>query len=442
MDVETPFNQSEAEAPSLIRPEVNIIEIDPDDPAFNSENQILKQIQNNFNHHNARLGSDGYFGPSNGILANAGILQIMKNVPVTSADVIMDIGCSDGLTLTRLVAVLKPKAGIGVEINQIRWQIATNHLRTLMPSFPNLDFPVWFIHSNILNFETLNGVTIIYMYDKAFPDNDLWLIGQLVNKSRSVKTIVCSEKNLQSLGFNVEDDCKSLGVFRGISGGMKHVFYVYNMKPYVEPTDVAICQSSYNIDVRIQQALTIAFDKSLRMEELNEIDYAFRESQPALRETRVQRALGEVPQEEKDVFAKLKSASGTITYDGLVLTPDRKTKTYRAFIGTESQRNGNEFSALIHLQGENVLIAPSYDGNPNEIGVVLVKIIYDESKNNGVYEGITYDPLLNDFEKQPVMKLFGRSRFCGLNSFPVSYNIPDILQVLDYKIHFDILFWL
>ena len=79
-----------------------------------------------------------------------------------------------------------------------------NSLKCLMESEFGINIPVTYINEDVKVFKSFNGMTKIFMYDKAFNDDLLRAIAVIFNQSHGIQYIASSTKDLHTYGFEVE----------------------------------------------------------------------------------------------------------------------------------------------------------------------------------------------------------------------------------------------
>jgi hypothetical protein len=176
-----------------------------DDPYSKKVNSFLNNKA--WNKHLA----DGDGGSTNAILRHASALEVAKNFQLGPNAAILDIGSSNGVTLTTMIAWLcnakndQSVIGVGIEYKEDRYKYSMQNLLELSKN--NMDVNIFFGHGNIADFgENLNGFTHIYLFDCVFDPKDIKKIGSMINNSETINQII-SSKDLQTLrshGWKIE----------------------------------------------------------------------------------------------------------------------------------------------------------------------------------------------------------------------------------------------
>jgi len=347
--------------------------------------QLLAKIRGICNKVKGGMGSDGKFGSTNAELKDSSCIKVSDEIGCTIHDVFMDVGSSSGLTQLRFSAIAGCKAVIGVEIMGVRHMLALKSNIRVMEELPSIDLRTIFCHNNILDFDTLNGVTILYMFDAAIPDTEWVYWAPKVNKSTTITKMISSKNNLKELGFDV-DMVKSLGDFPSIGGHLNRVLYLYRCKNYNPDL--------YEPNNRIENLIQSAANRELRLSLTEKEDRAYTLSQDI---TRTDPLRSEAITESLELY-NLLTSDKPVRSTVYKKVPQRK-KHFQAYSRTGQSRelnktNTKEFDAFTLEDTTNsnppkpsqAIIAPSYDPDSQTI---LVSLLHDERKSQ--YLAILYD---------------------------------------------------
>lgn len=353
----------------------------------------------------------------------------------------LDIGSGGGLTLSKLAAISKCRAAVGVEVETSRHIISSQFNRYLLTKNCDLDIPIWYVNDDIKNFPNFNGFTKIYMYDAVFTPDVMEAIAASFNASSSVK-MIASTKHLPSYGFEV-DFIENLGSVTARGGNMSHTFYVYESKRYSPEwllnSDVPIKKVSESIDIAVY--------KEKRFNQTESLIYANQNSEKSLRPAQVHKALNVKPNDGNSsmLLFDLLSGKASAVINQTLFTLSRtaiarKSSTYELFNVKELGLVGrSEASAATHKPSKSAVIVPSYDGK--EDGRILVGIITDNCRGD---KSTKYIACLYDTGKETfceVVLTSVMSMFDHDNSFPPGVDLEAILKV--FRIYYlFVMYWL
>ena len=75
-----------------------------------------------------------------------------------------------------------------------RHNIAVNFNKTIIEKYEK-HIPIGFIHDDIISFDSLNGVSKIYMYDKVFDPDLMEKISMIINNTCTIQ-LIATTRNL------------------------------------------------------------------------------------------------------------------------------------------------------------------------------------------------------------------------------------------------------
>lgn len=115
------------------------------------------------------------------------IAECLNTKPMTSEDIILDLGSGSAQTLWQLCQYHGCK-GIGIEYGEARLRSAAMCSVLLLKehgSHPNFNPNVINRYENIMNLSALPPCSVLYMYDEAFPDDLMEKIFELIDDAPS-----------------------------------------------------------------------------------------------------------------------------------------------------------------------------------------------------------------------------------------------------------------
>lgn len=378
------------------------------------EKDSIQIITSVYNESHGGLGSDGSGGSINGELSTASCKIICNGLELNKDDCLCDIGSGGGFTLMRMAAESNVKVGIGIECEAERYNIAVNFNKTLMEKYPHINIPVTFSHADIQTLKNLNGFSKLYMYDKAFDDSLLKRISKTFNLTESIKFVASSIKDLHKYGFNVKLH-NNLGSLGARGGNTSHTFYIYESKHYKT--------KAVDMETSMMNLFKVAENKVHRYEAAEKHIHAVHHSEVSPREPQVRKILNETSTRPTLYDLLTSTTSPTIKDTKYTLS---ETRYYMRYNEQTLKDLTVEYAAIVHKSSKSTLLAPSYDGNINGEGKILVSLYYDPMKSGGTYYGVVYDIVTKLFKNDVVSKLY--NKFDHNCSFP--FDITSILKVL------------
>jgi hypothetical protein len=375
-----------------------------------------------YNQSNGNIGADGNGGSLNGELGDEGCRIVAKKLVLGDQDIVLDIGSGGGLTITRLSVLSDCRACIGIEVEPERYKMAETFNLFIMNKLKHLDFRVAFDNSDIRSYQNLNGVTKLFMYDAVFTISLKEEIGIIFNRSKSIKSLISTTKDLQEFGFNVELE-ENLGSLMAKGSQMSHTFYLYKSTTHLDIGK----QDDLIVEDRLQQLINIASNRHLRLNTAETFSHAIQKSERPLRSAQVMAILGEVvsPNEKDGPAEKLFGlliSKGNSSINGKIYRGQRVSKYCSIFNPKVLKLTGKtEIDAIIHLQLRKGIIAPSYNGN----GKILLGLIFNKTRSLATYLGVIYTISTKKISTAAVTLLYDEYDF--KNSLP--FDITDIMKV-------------
>lgn len=320
----------------------------PDNQLDNKASLALcNKIQNICEQAVGGLGFDGHGelvqngnGSTNGELGPKGCQVFAQKLLTT--DVLLDIGHSGGIAAFRMAALSNCHAVIGVECQYQRYILSMiNHLSLNECKVEKLNqLKIAFEHSDITKATSIDGVSVVYMYDKVFtPD----LIDHVVNLVRSSTTV----RLLISTKTHDHEDLKLVDTFEAVrarGGRMGSDFYLYERNPQINLyNESAISVADPQIAKLIERATTT----EQRLAECIQVVTSYQKSDHGLRKNSVSAALKEPTgrAKQKQLFDKL--LSGDLIYDKRYLSIKHKHHTVYV---VENNENVNTIATMRQLE--------------------------------------------------------------------------------------------
>ena len=348
---------------------------------------------------------DSVDAPINGTLNNKSIEVILEGLGdlVSKNSIILDLGSGNGKTAAKFSSILDAVT-VGIEYDKLRYECSMVNLQSILKHF---DVSVTFINGNIESyFKSFNGYDIVYMFDTAFIPSTIQKIKEVLNKSSSVKAIICNSK-LDDLGFDVSL-FKSLGALT--AGNTNRNFYIYTSNIY---------DSNYIMDDINKLDFERASNKDIRVEEINTVSEEF------LNKSR------NIKLEKKDaneLYLLLQKSPVTINGEEFVKADQvvgatDKQSSYNLFNRQNlTLMNKFEYKAISWNAKYLAFKTPSYDG----IGELLISIIHYTVGPR--YEAIIYNIRSEIFRKISVKSLFESNlQFNYKLKLPNNINFEDII---------------
>jgi len=363
--------------------------------------KVCKLVDKHCNKHPV----DSVDAPINGTLNNKSIEVILEGLGdlVSKNSIILDLGSGNGKTAAKFSSILDAVT-VGIEYDKLRYECSMVNLQSILKHF---DISVTFINGNIESyFKSFNGYDIVYMFDTAFIPSTIQKIKEVLNKSSSVKAIICNSK-LDDLGFDVSL-FKSLGALT--AGNTNRNFYIYTSNIY---------DSNYIMDDINKLDIQRASNKEIRVEEINTVSEEF------LNKSR------NIKLEKKDaneLYLLLQKSPVTINGEEFikadqVVGATDKQSSYNLFNRQNlTLMNKFEYKAISWNAKYLAFKTPSYDG----IGELLISIIHYTVGPR--YEAIIYNIRSEIFRKISVKSLFESNlQFNYKLKLPNNINFEDII---------------
>lgn len=388
-----------------------------------AEKKKCHKIGSAYRQSHGHLGSDGSGGSINGELTPAACKRICLALQLNSNDRVLDLGSGGGKSLALLVGLSAAKCGVGIECEVIRHSVATNFNKYIMTNLNAFDIPVMFLHDDINNFSDVNGITKVYMFDKAFTTELLYKIIDILNATTSIECIVSTRPFLMEIGLNC-DGVQNIGSLAS-SGGSTHVFYVYKLKHYDVTCNI--------LNPLLRKVFVSVADRESRLTEATDYMNVLHHTDEFLRATAITKILNERKPSRNpsemlyDELLKVVNINDEATIqDKVYKITSEPTKAYKRFNEQQCTDFCIQMDAVAHKSMKSALIAPSFDGSPDGNGKVLVAIVYKATNSTGTYHGIVYDIDSKAWSKPLVKDLF---RTFSHTHSPPRFDITDILVV-------------
>ena len=211
------------------------------------------------------LGGLGHSGDGRGSIdgeiTQSTCKSIVKLANITDQDVIFDAGCSGGGALMTMVALANAKAGIGMEIDDNRYAIANLHNHSLMKN-RDISVPVHFLHKDVTTLTTFEGITVLYMWDRAFVPSFYDNVAEAIRKSYSLRCLISEKKRdfWEKLMIPLKETSKVNTIdLTAIGGSCTDTLYVYEIEPVCDPDLIEKDESYWILNDSIDIATN--FDK-------------------------------------------------------------------------------------------------------------------------------------------------------------------------------------
>ena len=228
---------------------------------------ITKCVQNN------KLGHDGGFSSINGEVSLATVKRLVKAAQIKSEDVVFDAGCSSGRALMYLVTTSNACAGVGIELEGTRFNLANQHNLKLMESTQNV--PVHMVHGDVASFKTFEGITVLYMWDLCFTEDIFNDIAFAVNHTSTIRCVITTKtgEELQSYGFRIDESATPSKVnLSALGAKASGTFFVHKLpKPSITAELVSSSEETIDSCIRMGEAIQRAKSFQLRQEEANRV---------------------------------------------------------------------------------------------------------------------------------------------------------------------------
>lgn len=124
------------------------------------------------------------------------VLKLLKEIHISDQDHFLDIGSGLGKLVFQLYLTTKAASVTGVEINQVRHQVACEVKKTIenqLPKMFNESRKLTLLNEDFLK-STLDNITIIYLCATIFSFDLLSNIGKKINEMETVQWIVSFRK--------------------------------------------------------------------------------------------------------------------------------------------------------------------------------------------------------------------------------------------------------
>ena len=364
--------------------------------------KVCKLVDKHCNKHPV----DSVDAPINGTLNNKSIEIILEGLGdlVSKNSIILDLGSGNGKTAAKFSSILNAVT-VGIEYDKLRYECSMVNLQSILKHF---DISVTFINGNIESyFKSFNGYDIVYMFDTAFIPSTIQKIKEALNKSSSVKAIICNSK-LDDLGFDVSL-FKSLGALT--AGNTNRNFYIYTSNIY---------DSNYIMDDINKLDIQRASNKEIRVEEINTVSEEF------LNKSRNVMLLEK--KDANELYLLLQKSPVTINGEEFikadqVVGATDKQSSYNLFNRQNlTLMNKFEYKAISWNAKYLAFKTPSYDG----IGELLISIIHYTVGPR--YEAVVYNIRSKIFRKISVKSLFESNlQFNYKLKLPNNINFEDII---------------
>jgi hypothetical protein len=193
---------------------------------------IVDLLYKFINKHTKYLHIDGAQGPIYGELTQSSISKILdylvSHCQLGENSVFMDIGSGLGKPNLHAATITNIKYSIGIELVDSRWWHSMHLLAHIADSYHlnNIAQKTFFMHGDINNFQSLDGISHIYIFNCGIPTKTMNYIATKIRNS-NVAYITCFSNmyNMFVLGFNVSLIHKIQTTMSG--SAERHTCYIY-----------------------------------------------------------------------------------------------------------------------------------------------------------------------------------------------------------------------
>lgn len=200
-----------------------------------------------------------------------------------NTDVVLDAGCSGG-TAVLILTCLSNCTGIGIDIDDNRVALANLHSKSVMESTRiDKDLKVCFADGDVTHFKTLNGITVLYLYDCAFDKRQHGLVVAAINASYSLRCFTSSLdlRFFRSEGLDeVWDNTGDIHVSQ-IGGNCERKLYIYS-KPNETDTNGSIIVETF-----MAEMLKRAVNRELRKQYVDSAHNVWLKSKDFIRSSKI-----------------------------------------------------------------------------------------------------------------------------------------------------------
>jgi len=208
-------------------------------PAKTPVKRVGKSVQHLYKVIQKSTGAVGGYGHNGPVYGEVTMGTFQKVVDVLieqtgfdTSSSFVDIG--SGLGKPNLHVALNPgvKLSVGVELEQLRWQLSMHNLRFVVKEVPEMrKSVVYFAQMDATDFSDFEGFTHVYMFDVGFPPAVLVSLANAFNRSKTVQALVSfqrPDKVISVYGFAVDLIAQVSTCMCGSTE--KHSAYVYRAK--------------------------------------------------------------------------------------------------------------------------------------------------------------------------------------------------------------------